>query len=108
MDTVKVLAQSNPSASMLTTFYTVPAATSTVVSSVIVCNVSGSGEQFSISIAIGGAADTLKQYIYFTTPLDTNDTFVATIGITLAATDQLRVWSLSGGLSFNLVGVEIT
>lgn len=108
MDTVKVLAQTNPSAGILTTFYTVPAVTSTVISSIIVCNISNSSDQFSISIAIGGASDTSQQYIYFSTPLDTNDTFIATIGITLAATDQVRVISLNGGLTFNLVGVEVS
>jgi hypothetical protein len=107
-DTIKVLAQSAPAAGILTVFYTVPSVTSTTVSSIIICNVSGSNDEFSISIAIAGATDTLKQYIYYNTPLDTNDTFIATIGITLASSDVIRVLSNGGYLSFNLCGVEIT
>ena len=108
MDTIQILAQANPNAGILTTFYTVPVATSTVASSIIVCNISSSGDQFSISIAVGGATDTPEQYLFYTTPIETNDTFIATIGITLATTDQVRVWSLNGGLAFNLLGVQIT
>ena len=107
MDTLKVLAQSLPTVGILTDFYTVPAATQTTVSSIIICNLYSLGTSFSVSVAIGGAVDDPKQFIYYTTPLDVNDTFIATVGLSLASGDVIRVLSSTGNVSFNLFGVEI-
>ena len=104
----KTLGQSNPLATTETALYTVPAATSTIASSVIVCNRSTVLSTFRISIAIGGAATTNKDYIYFDLPIGANDTFIATIGVTLAATDVVRVYASNTNLSFSLYGSEIS
>jgi hypothetical protein len=105
-DTAKVLAQVNPSATTLTTLYTVPAATSVVSSSIVVCN-QGVAGSFRISVQIAGAADNVKQYLYYDTAIGANATFVATIGMTLAATDVVKIYNSSGSMSFNLFGIEI-
>ncbi len=107
-DTLKVLAQLNPSATTLTTLYTVPAATSTTVSSVTVCNQATSAATFRLSVAIAGAADSAQQYIYFDEPIGAKDTFVATIGITLATTDLIRAYSSNASTSFSAFGVQVT
>lgn len=107
-DSFKVLSQTKPSATTLTDAYTVPAATSTTVSSIIVTNQSGTATSFRISVAVAGAADTAKQYMYYDAAIDGNDTFVATLGITLATTDVIRVYNTLATLSFNVFGVEIT
>lgn len=107
-DTLLVLGQSNPTANVLTTLYTVPSATSTTISSITVCNQSSGSANFNVSIAVAGAADSPQQYIYYQLFLDGNDTFIATVGLTLAATDQVRVLSTTGNLSFGLFGVQIT
>jgi hypothetical protein len=104
----KVLGQSSPTATTETALYTVPAATSAVASSVIVCNRSAVLSTFRISIAIGGAATTNKDYIYYDLPIGANDTFIATIGVTLATTDVVRVYSSNTNLSFSLYGSEIS
>ncbi len=104
----KTLGQSNPVATTETALYTVPAATSTIASSVIVCNRSTVLSTFRISIAIGGAATTNKDYIYFDLPIGANDTFIATIGVTLATTDVVRVYASNTNLSFSLYGSEIS
>lgn len=107
-DTIKTLAQSYPSGSTLTDLYTVGVLTSTAVSSIVVCNQTSSTLSFRISIAVAGAADATKQYLYYDQTLTGNNTFVATIGITLATTDIVRIYASSVGLSFNLFGVEVT
>lgn len=108
-DAYKVLAQSNPAATTLTDIYTVPALTSTTVSSCVICNQSNSvTATFRISIAVAAAADTAKQYLYYDLTLIPNDTFIATVGITLAASDVLRVYSSTTNLSFSFYGVEVT
>ena len=104
----KVLGQSSPAATTETALYTVPAATSAVASSVIVCNRSAVLSTFRISIAIGGAATSNKDYIYYDLPIGANDTFIATIGVTLATTDVVRVYASNTNLSFSLYGSEIS
>ena len=107
-DTLKNLGQSFPSSATLSVLYTVPAATSTTTSSFVVCNQSATPTAFRLSVAVGGAADTAKQYLYYDLPIAGNDTFIATIGITLATTDVVRVYADLGTLSFSLFGVELT
>jgi hypothetical protein len=104
----KILGQSSPSATIETVLYTVPAATSTVCSSVIICNRGGSQSTFRVSISQGGGATANKDYIYYDVTLAGNDTFVATIGVTLATTDVVRVYSGNASLSFQLFGTEIS
>jgi hypothetical protein len=107
-DTLKVLAQSNPAATTLTDAYTVPGATSASVSSVVISNRSATPTTFRISVAVAGAANDDKQYLYYDVAIGGNDTFIATIGVTLAATDVLRVYATLATLSFSVFGVEIT
>lgn len=106
--TYKVLAQLKPAATTLTTAYTVPSATSTTISSVSICNTNSTGVAVRVSIQIAGAADDKKQYLYYDLPITGNDTFIATIGITLAATDVVAVQSDTTNVAFNFFGVEIT
>ena len=107
-DTLKVLGQINPTATTLTTLYTVPAATQTTVSSIMICNTTNAGTTFSVSVAIAGASDAIHQYLWYVMPLNANDTFLATLGITLATTDVVRVWASNNNVAFNMFGVEIT
>ena len=102
-----VLAQLSPTDGYLTTAYTVPAATTTTVSSIVICNTNNSSTTFRIAIKIGGAADSLKQYLYYELPLLNYDTFIATIGITLGTGDVIAVQSAINNVAFNIFGVEI-
>lgn len=107
-DTLKVLSQTAPSATTLTDSYTVPGATSATVSTITVCNRSSNSTSFRISVAPAGAANSNQQYIYYDVPIAGNDTFACTFGITLAATDVIRVYATAATLSFNIYGVEVT
>jgi len=107
-DTIKILGQQAPSATTETTLYTVPASTSTVISTILVCNRGGSSTTFRISTSAAGAATTNKDYIYYDLPIGSNDTFVATMGVSLATTDVVRIYAGSANLSFSAYGVEIT
>lgn len=104
----KVLGQSNPGAAALTDVYTVPAATSAVVSSIIIVNRSATPTSFRISLAVAGAADDNKQYIAFDTPIGANQIVSHTPGIGLAATDVVRVYATLATLTFSVLGTELT
>ena len=107
-DTFKILAQTNPGAAALTDSYTVPASTQTVVSTILVTNRSSVTTSFRISLAANGAANDNAQYLYFDTPIAGNDTFSATLGVTLDAADVLRVYATLATLTFQIFGVEVT
>lgn len=104
----KVLAQLNPGAASLTTLYTVPGSTEAIASTLTIANRSGTATSFRVSVAVGGAGDSVEQYLYYDIPIGGNDTFAATLGITLATTDVVRVYATLATLSFNLFGVELT
>jgi len=107
-DTLKILGQSKPAATTLTDAYTVPAATSAVISSILICNQSATATAYRISLAIAGAVDTAAQYIAYDRPIAGNATHEITVGVTLAATDVVRVYNTLATLSFNIVGVQVT
>lgn len=107
-DEYKILGQSAPGATTLTDLYTVPAATTAIVASVIVCNRAATSDTFRIALAVEGAANANAQYIYYDVVIDNNDTFVASIGITLGARDVIRVYAGTANLSFGAVGTEVT
>jgi hypothetical protein len=104
----KVLGQSNPAATTATTLYTVPASTSTVVSTVVVCNQSASTDSFRIAIRPAGASLLAKHYIAYDNAIAANDSVTLTIGITLATTDVVTIYAGTANLSFNLFGSEIS
>jgi hypothetical protein len=107
--TLKVLGQSAPAAITLTTLYTVPAATSTVISSITVCNRSTTAAtSFRIAVRPVGAAISNEHYLYFDTSIAKKDTFALTLGITLAATDVVSVYATDATLSFSIFGQEKT
>ena len=103
--TAKVLGQLDNAVATEETLYTVPGATSATVSTLIVCN-RGAATTFRVAIDVGGSGVADKDYLYYDVPIAVNDTFAATIGITLAATDLVRVESASGDTSMSLFGIE--
>ena len=107
-ETIKILAQLDITTSLLD-LYVAPAATSVVISSIVVANRSTSTRTFTLKAAPGGAADANLHTLYGAVSLTKNNTFIATVGITLAATDKLRVQAdAAGALSVTVFGTEYT
>ena len=106
--TYKTLAQLAPSATTLTTLYTVPSATSTVISSAVIANRANTAASFRIAIRVAGAAIDNKHYIAYDVVIGANDSTTLTLGLTLATTDVVSVYASTANLSFNLFGSEIS
>lgn len=106
--TYKVLGQVNPTANTLTTVYTVPAATQTVISTVTVCNQANTATTFSLAVRPAGESIAAKHYVNFQTPLPANDTVAVTLGLTLGNTDVLSANVGSSSVSVNAYGGEIS
>lgn len=105
--TYKVLGQSNPSATTLTTLYTVPSATQAVVSSIVIANLAASAATFRIAIRPAGASIANSQYIAYDITLGASDSTVLTLGVTLGATDVVSVYASTATVTFSAYGSEI-
>ena len=105
--TYKVLGQSAPEAVTLTTAYTVPSSTSTVVSTITAANRSGSVDAIRIAVRPAGEGIADKHYITYDELIGGNNVSAYTIGISLATTDVISVYSTNGTTSFNIFGSEI-
>jgi glucose-6-phosphate dehydrogenase assembly protein OpcA len=104
----KVLGQSNPLATTLTTLYTVPASTSTVASTINICNLSAVAASFRLAVRPAGATIANQHYIAYDVAIPANDSISFTIGLTLATTDVVSVYGSTANLSFALFGSEIS
>lgn len=104
----KVLGQSNPSATTLTTLYTVPSATSAVVSTIAICNQAATAGTFRVAIRPAGASVAASHYIAYDSAIGANDTVFLTLGVSLATTDVISVYASSANQSFSAFGSEIT
>jgi glucose-6-phosphate dehydrogenase assembly protein OpcA len=105
--TYKVLGQSAPSATTDTTLYTVPSATSAVISTIVVANRASTAATYRIAIRPAGATLANQHYIAFDVIVVGGDSTTLTLGITLAATDVITVYASTVNLSFNAFGSEI-
>jgi len=104
----KVLGQSSPAATTNTSLYTTPSSTSTVVSTVTVCNQASTAGTFRIAIRPAGASIAAVHYLAYDTPIAANDTIALTLGITLATTDVVTIYASSATMSFAAFGSEIS
>jgi glucose-6-phosphate dehydrogenase assembly protein OpcA len=105
--TYKVLGQSNPSATTATTLYTVPAATQTIVSTVVVANLAATAATYRIAVRVAGATLANSQYVAYDVTVGANDSTALTLGLTLGATDVVTVYASSANLTFTAFGSEI-
>lgn len=105
--TYKVLGQSAPSATTNTDVYTVPAATTAVLSTIVVANRAATSATYRIAVRPDGAALANQHYIAYDVTVGASDSTTITLGITMDATDVLTVYASTANLSFNVFGSEI-
>jgi hypothetical protein len=105
--TYKVLGQVAPSATTETDLYTVPASAETIVSSIVVANRSSSAATYRISVSVNGAATATKDYLVYDASISGNSLVALTLGVTIDATDKIRVYGSTANLSINAFGSEI-
>ena len=102
----KILGQITGS-SATASLYTSPAATQTVVSSLVVANRSLTNSTFWIAAIPSGSTLSNEHWLAFQVPISGSDSTALTLGITLGAGDQVQVSGLTTG-SFNLFGSQIS
>lgn len=104
----KVLGQSAPSANTDTTLYTVPTATQSVISTLVVCNRGASSATFRIAVRPDGAALATSHYVAYDISIAANSLAALTLGITIDAADVMTVRASTADLTFSAFGSEIS
>lgn len=102
----KVLGQVNPSATTLTTLYTVPSAKEAVVSSISVANLTSTAATFRLAVRPAGASISNEHYIGYDITVGASDSTIITVGLTLATTDVLSVYASTANVAFQAFGDE--
>ena len=105
----KILGQSNPSANVLTTLYTVPAGNSAIISSITIANLdenAANGGAFRIAANTSGNVTANSNYIAYGINVPGLESITMSLGITLAAGSRLCVNANSSLLSFSAFGIE--
>jgi hypothetical protein len=105
----KSLGQLDLTTTALTTLYTCPSSTETVISTVIIANRTATADSFRLAIRTDGDAISNKHYIAYDVPVAANDSTTLTLGITVKATDVISVQATTADrLSINAFGAEVT
>jgi hypothetical protein len=107
----KILGQSNPSATTVTTLYTVPSAKEAVISTISVANLTATSATFRLILqpsADVSATILNKQYLAYDITLGASDSTVITIGLTLATGDVIKVYGSTANIAFQAFGDEAT
>lgn len=104
----KILGQVNPAANTLTAAYTVPGGSSTVISTIVICNQLSSSAAFRIAVQPEGITATARHYIAYDSVIVGNDSITLTIGMTLSSTDVISVYASTSTTSFNIFGSEMS
>lgn len=91
----------------IVTLYTVPSATSTVCSTLVICN-QGVSTVFRVAVRPAGAALEPKHYVIVDNTINQYDSVFLTLGVSLATTDVVSVYAGATSVSFSLFGSELT
>lgn len=107
--TYKVLGQLAPTGTTEATLATVGAAKSWVISSLVIANLTSSAANATVSVCVAGAATSNANTLLKTVSIPALTTVGFSLGITMAATDLIRVTSgTANALSFQIFGSEIS
>ena len=102
------VAQSNPAASTPANLYTVPSATSAVISTLTVCNFGTAVAVYDLRIRPAGATATDAHLLASGVAIAPNETAFITAGVALSATDVVTVEADTDDVTFMAFVSEIS
>ena len=83
------------------------ASTSTVISSIVICNTSSSSATYTIAVNTASATYASGRYVVYQATIAGNDTIALTLGLVLDPTNRyLNVSSSANTVNFSVYGVE--
>ena len=111
MTPYKILGQIQTTANAATNVYVVPSSTSTVVSTVTICNQSANNVLVDVTARFGSTALGNQHYLVYQYPLSAADTLVLEPRLTMNATSVLAAnvtgANAASNVSVNAFGIEV-
>ena len=108
-NTYKILGQVLPADTAVTTAYTVPAATQTILSTISVTNVTAMPYDISIFVVPSAGTAGVGNALVYTAELTAGTLQAFTLGITLGAGDSIQVQSnFASFANYQVFGQEIS
>ena len=102
--TYKVLGQQAPVAMTNTDLYTAPAPA--IVATICVCNTGTTDATFRVAVRPAGEDLAPKHYVIYDASIGASQTMALTLGIAMAATDVITVYTSAAIVSFSAFGAE--
>jgi hypothetical protein len=104
----KQLGRGNPGA-VNTALYTLPAATTAVVKSIVVCNTSGSAQTYRVFLDDSGSSYTAATALFYDDTVNANETkFLELFAAMATVGGSLAVFASTTDVTFTVYGAEIT
>lgn len=107
----KVLGQINPTANSQANVYSVPVGTEAVISTIAICNQTGSNASYSLIVIPGNEAFSdpanAKHFVVRGATVPAADTIMLTVGITANTGTLIACNTNSNNISFSIFGSEI-
>jgi len=104
----KTPAQANPAANTPTDLYTVPGATQTIISGLVISNTGSTAAAVTVWLRSAGAAAATRQIVVPATTVLGNDAITVLQAQPLGAADVVTVQASTANVAFNLGYSEIT
>jgi hypothetical protein len=100
--------QGTASTGTYATLYTTPAATQAVISTIVICNTSGSTATYRIGLDTTAGTPGASEWLVYDSTVAGNDSVCLTIGVCLDAEKFIRVSSSANTVAFSAFVSEIT
>ena len=102
----RLLGQSAPSATTLTSLYACGSGIQTVVSSITIANRGTVVATYRVAVRDNGDSIANQHYIAYDAPVPPNDSIALTLGLVLEQNDILSVFASNADLTFQAFGAE--
>jgi len=107
--TYKILGQLAPTTTSNGNLYTVPASTSTIVSTLVIANTTATAATTRVFARIAAATEATSNAVLYDVSIPANSSSAFTLGMTLATTDKITVQTgTANALTFTAFGSEIS
>jgi hypothetical protein len=100
--------QGTASTGTYATLYTTPAVTQAVISTIVICNTSGSTATYRIGLDATAGTPGASEWLVYDSVVAGNDSVCLTIGVCLDAEKFIRVSSSADTVTFSAFVSEIT
>jgi len=105
----RILGQQNPGTTWTTLYNTSTSpATSSVLSTIAVCNTSTTARTFRLATVTSNITPTAPNCIAFDTTVPANETVLITLGTTLGPGHYIKAYGSTTDVTFTAFGAEIT